>query len=118
MDEHIGHLAAVVATITEAAAILVADAPILLATDAVLIDGSSTSLAKQVEAGSRVSEPVAAPPSVSHKEALSKRYRSRARWDAANDVPLHVEPEIEEIEHEEDQRAGVARIRCCLDQAE
>jgi hypothetical protein len=93
--------------------------PILLATDAVLIDGSSTSLAKQVEAGSRVSEPVAAPPSVSHKEALFKRYRSRARWDAANDVLLlRVEPEIEEIEHEEDQRAGVARIRCRLNQAE
>ena len=47
--EQAGHRAAAVPTISEAAAILQAGAPDLLATDAVLIDGSSTSLAKQAE---------------------------------------------------------------------
>jgi DNA-binding response OmpR family regulator len=44
-----GHSATAVATITEAASILAADVPDLLATDVVLTDGSSTSLVKQAE---------------------------------------------------------------------
>ena len=49
--EQAGHSATAVATIAEAAGILAVDVPDLLATDVVLIDGSSTSLAKQAEAG-------------------------------------------------------------------
>jgi DNA-binding response OmpR family regulator len=45
--EQAGHLATAVATISEAASILEVDVPDLLATDSVLPDGSSTSLAKQ-----------------------------------------------------------------------
>jgi DNA-binding response OmpR family regulator len=48
--EQAGHSATAVATIAEAAGILAVDVPDLLATDVVLIDGSSTSLAKQAEA--------------------------------------------------------------------
>jgi CheY-like chemotaxis protein len=48
--EQAGHNATAVATIAEAASILAVDVPDLLATDVVLIDGSSTSLAKQAEA--------------------------------------------------------------------
>ena len=48
--EQTGHSATAVATLAEAASILAVDAPDLLATDVVLIDGSSTSLAKQAEA--------------------------------------------------------------------
>ena len=48
--EQAGHSATAVATLAEAASILAVDAPDLLATDVVLIDGSSTSLAKQAEA--------------------------------------------------------------------
>ena len=48
--EQAGHSATAVATITEAASILAVDVPDLLATDVVLTDGSSTSLAKQAEA--------------------------------------------------------------------
>jgi DNA-binding response OmpR family regulator len=49
--EQAGHSATAVATISEAASILAADVPDLLATDVVLTDGSSTSLARQAEAG-------------------------------------------------------------------
>jgi hypothetical protein len=48
--EQAGHSATAVATLAEAASILAVDVPDLLATDVVLTDGSSTSLAKQVEA--------------------------------------------------------------------
>jgi DNA-binding response OmpR family regulator len=48
--EQAGHSATAVATIAEAVSILAVDVPDLLATDVVLIDGSSTSLAKQAEA--------------------------------------------------------------------
>jgi DNA-binding response OmpR family regulator len=48
--EQAGHDATAVATISEAAGILAADVPDLLATDVVLTDGSSTSLAQQAEA--------------------------------------------------------------------
>jgi len=47
--EQAGHSVAAVATIAEATSILAVDVPDLLATDVVLIDGSSTSLAKQAE---------------------------------------------------------------------
>ena len=48
--EQAGYDATAVATISEASTLLEADAPDLLATDAVLIDGSSGTLAKQAEA--------------------------------------------------------------------
>ena len=48
--EEAGHRAAAVATVSEAASLLQGELPDLLATDAVLIDGSSTSLTKQAEA--------------------------------------------------------------------
>jgi DNA-binding response OmpR family regulator len=48
--EQAGHSATAVTTLTEAAGILAVDVPDLLATDVVLIDGSSTSLVKQAEA--------------------------------------------------------------------
>ena len=48
--EDAGHRATAVATVTEAANMLQTEVPDLLATDAVLTDGSSTSLAKQAEA--------------------------------------------------------------------
>ena len=48
--EQAGHSATAVATLAEAASILAVDVPDLLATDVVLTDGSSTSLAKQAEA--------------------------------------------------------------------
>ena len=48
--EQAGHRATAVATISEAASILEAEAPDLLATDAVLTDGSSGTLVKEAEA--------------------------------------------------------------------
>ena len=48
--ESAGHRAAAVATISEAAGILQTQVPDLLATDVVLIDGSSTSLTQQAAA--------------------------------------------------------------------
>jgi DNA-binding response OmpR family regulator len=48
--ERAGHRAIAVATISEARTLIEDDAPDLLATDAVLIDGSSETLAKQAEA--------------------------------------------------------------------
>jgi two-component system, OmpR family, response regulator len=48
--ESAGHQAAAVATISEAAGILQTQVPDLLATDVVLIDGSSTSLTRQAAA--------------------------------------------------------------------
>jgi DNA-binding response OmpR family regulator len=48
--EHAGHRARAVATVSQAAQMLAADAPDLLATDAILTDGSSASLAQQAEA--------------------------------------------------------------------
>jgi DNA-binding response OmpR family regulator len=47
--EQAGHRATAVATISEASILLEVDAPDLLATDAVLIDGSSGTLVKQAE---------------------------------------------------------------------
>jgi DNA-binding response OmpR family regulator len=47
--EKAGHRATAAATLSEAAAILQLGVPDLLATDAVLIDGSSASLAKQAK---------------------------------------------------------------------
>ncbi len=47
--EEAGHEATAVATIAEAAGILAAEVPDLLATDVVLTDGSSTSLAQQAQ---------------------------------------------------------------------
>jgi DNA-binding response OmpR family regulator len=48
--EEVGHRATAVATVSEAASLLQGGVPDLLAADAVLIDGSSTSLTKQAEA--------------------------------------------------------------------
>jgi DNA-binding response OmpR family regulator len=48
--EQAGHRAAAVATVSEATVILQAEVPDSLATDVVLIDGSSASLIKQAEA--------------------------------------------------------------------
>ena len=48
--EEAGHRATAVATVSEAASLLQGGVPDLLAADAVLIDGSSTSLTKQAEA--------------------------------------------------------------------
>lgn len=48
--EEVGHRATAVATVSEAASLLEGEVPDLLATDAVLIDGSSASLTKQAEA--------------------------------------------------------------------
>jgi DNA-binding response OmpR family regulator len=48
--EQAGHDATAVATIAEAANLLAAEVPDLLATDVVLTDGSSTSLARQAQA--------------------------------------------------------------------
>ena len=48
--EQAAHRARAVATLAEATSILGVDVPDLLATDVVLIDGSSTNLAKQAEA--------------------------------------------------------------------
>src|SRR5260370_39933001 len=48
--EDAGHRATAVATVREAANMLQTEVPDLMATDAVLTDGSSTSLAKQTEA--------------------------------------------------------------------
>jgi DNA-binding response OmpR family regulator len=48
--EQAGHSATAVATLAEAAGILAVEVPDLLASDVVLIDGSSTSPAKQAEA--------------------------------------------------------------------
>ena len=48
--EQAGHRATAVATVSEAANILKAGAPDLLATDVTLTDGSSASLAQQAEA--------------------------------------------------------------------
>ena len=48
--ERAGHRAVAVATIAEAAGLLRAEAPDLLATDVVLIDGSSPALARQARA--------------------------------------------------------------------
>ena len=48
--EQAGHRATAVATVSEAATLLKADAPDLLATNVVLTDGSGTNLAKQAEA--------------------------------------------------------------------
>jgi DNA-binding response OmpR family regulator len=48
--EQAGHRATAVATISEASALIADDAPDLLATDAVLIDGSSETLTNQAEA--------------------------------------------------------------------
>jgi DNA-binding response OmpR family regulator len=47
--EQAGHRGTAVATIAEAASILDGEVPDLLATDVILIDGSSTSLAKRAE---------------------------------------------------------------------
>ena len=47
--EQAGHSTTAVATVAEAAGILVVDVPDLLATDVVLTDGSSTSLVKQAQ---------------------------------------------------------------------
>jgi DNA-binding response OmpR family regulator len=48
--EQAGHRATAVASVSEATSLLQAEAPDLLATDVVLSDGSSTSLAQQAEA--------------------------------------------------------------------
>ena len=48
--EQAGHHATAVATISQATSLLEAEVPDLLATDAVLTDGSSGTLAKQAEA--------------------------------------------------------------------
>jgi DNA-binding response OmpR family regulator len=48
--EHAGHRATAVATVSEATGLLQAEVPNLLATDAILIDGSSTNLVQQAEA--------------------------------------------------------------------
>jgi DNA-binding response OmpR family regulator len=50
MLEQAGHRATAVATISEASTLIEDDTPDLLATDAVLIDGSSESLVKQANA--------------------------------------------------------------------
>ena len=49
--ERAGHRATAVATVSEATNLLQAEIPDLLATDVVLIDGSSTSLAQQGRSG-------------------------------------------------------------------
>ena len=48
--EQAGHRATAVATVSDATSLLQAEVPDLLATDVVLTDGSSTSLAQQAEA--------------------------------------------------------------------
>jgi DNA-binding response OmpR family regulator len=48
--EQAGHRVTAVATVSEATSVLKAELPDLLATDAVLIDGSSTNLVQQAEA--------------------------------------------------------------------
>jgi two-component system, NtrC family, nitrogen regulation response regulator GlnG len=48
--ERAGHRATAVATLSEATGLLQSEIPDLLATDGVLIDGSSTSLTQQAEA--------------------------------------------------------------------
>jgi DNA-binding response OmpR family regulator len=50
MLEQAGHRATAVATVSEAATLIEAETPDLLATDAVLIDGSSGTLAKLADA--------------------------------------------------------------------
>ena len=50
MLEQAGHRATAFATVSEARSLLQDEVPDLLATDAVLIDGSSTSLVQQAEA--------------------------------------------------------------------
>ena len=53
--EQSGHRAAAVATVSEAAEMLQTEVPDLVATDSVLIDGSSTALAtRATEAGAKV----------------------------------------------------------------
>src|SRR4029453_4531629 len=67
-----------VATIAEAASILALEVPNLLATDVVLIDGSSTSLAKQAEAaGAKTLMMTGSPDRIVEFDGAGQPYLSR-----------------------------------------
>jgi DNA-binding response OmpR family regulator len=76
--EKVGHRAAAVPTISEAGAILQAGVPDLLATDAVLIEGSSTSLVKQAEElGAKTLMMTGSPDRIIAFDGAGQRYLSK-----------------------------------------
>jgi len=76
--EEAGHSATAVATVSEAAGILSEDAPDLLATNVVLIDGSGISLAKQAEAaGAKIVMLTGSPDRIVEFDDSGQRYLSK-----------------------------------------
>jgi DNA-binding response OmpR family regulator len=76
--EQAGHSATAVATVSEAADILSEDIPDLMATNAVLIDGSGISLAKQAEAaGAKILMLTGSPDRIVEFDGSGQRYLSK-----------------------------------------
>jgi DNA-binding response OmpR family regulator len=76
--EEAGHRATAVATLSEAASLLHGGVPDLLATDAVLIDGSSTGLTKQAEAaGAKILMVTGSPDRIIDFDGAGQAYLSK-----------------------------------------
>jgi DNA-binding response OmpR family regulator len=76
--EEAGHRATAVATISEAANLFQAEVPDLLATDAVLVDGSSANLVKQTEAaGAKILMMTGSPDRIVEFEGAGQPYLSK-----------------------------------------
>ena len=76
--EQAGHRATAVATISEASRLLEKEAPDLLATNAVLTDGSGARLAKQAEAaGAKILMVTGSPDRMMEFEGSGQRYLSK-----------------------------------------
>ena len=76
--EQAGHRATAVALVSEATGILQTDVPDLLATDAVLVDGSSTSLVQQAEtAGAKTLMMSGSPDRIMAFEGAGQPYLSK-----------------------------------------
>jgi DNA-binding response OmpR family regulator len=76
--EEAGHRATAVATISEAANLVQTDIPDLLATDAVLVDGSSANLLKQAEtAGAKTLQMTGSPDRIVEFDGAGQPYLSK-----------------------------------------
>ena len=89
--EQAGQSTTAVATVAEAASILAVDVPDLLATDVVLTDGSSTSLAKQAEtAGAKTLMMTGSPDRIVEFDGSGQPYLSK---------PFPPEAFLQRVEH-------------------
>jgi DNA-binding response OmpR family regulator len=76
--EQAGHRAAAVATVSEATSLVQDEVPDLLATDAVLIDGSSTGLVQQTEAaGAKILIMTGNPDRIAELDRAGQAYLSK-----------------------------------------